>query len=145
MKPFLLTLIFVFPLLSFAAPRRVGQIAYMSSPEGNQIEVLSLPGKNSISSHDLEFYGNKKIIMAGSCTDAQKNLKLKLTSMEYELELRLLIQKLRRQKKPRRLSQVQKDFIAEVPACEDFQWELAIISKLLKNYDLDMSRQVSLK
>lgn len=124
--------------------KRVGQLAVMTAPDGNQITIKSAPGKKLIRSSDLVFGESIKPVLAGSCAQTP-NLNLRLGLTEYELELRLLIQKLRTQKKPRRLSKVQSDFIAEVPACEDFQWELAIISKLLRNYDLDKTRQVSLK
>lgn len=122
--------------LAFAAPSKDYSKAYMTSPTGEEITLVRPPAGKSLSARQIEFEGVYKPIMGGSCT-GKNSQKLRLGLTEYKLELRMLMEELRQQKRPRRISKVQENLIAEIPACEDFQWELAVISKLLKNYNLD--------
>lgn len=105
----------------------------MKTPDG-KIQVYTRK-------EEVKFKGVKRELPVGS-QDWRKTLcrsgtaDEQLSATEAQIELDTMINELNGLKKPRQLSEYQKDFLSTVPPCTPYIVKLRIISRLLKGFDL---------
>jgi len=97
----------------------------LKSPAGKSVKVTTQSGK--VSSEIQKRLG----LQNRTC-----NTTASLDTVELELELTGLIDKLKNQDKPRFLTDEQKDILAKVPGCKSYSAELNVIGQLVVGYDL---------
>ena len=107
--------------------------ATMKSPQG-EVQVYT-------SKEEGQFKGIKRALPVGEqewrkslCMNQTPDEALDFT--ETHIELDTMINELNNSKKPRQLSDYQKDFLSSIPPCTPYILKLRVIVRLLQNYDL---------
>jgi hypothetical protein len=108
------------------------------APDGSR-DRMSLNSKELRSDKSLgtiSEIGVNLSVDKSTCDSSAKGTRLLSRQLEYELDLRGIIDSLSMRSKPRVLSDIQRKMISKIPVCEPYLDELKVISKLLSGYDL---------
>ena len=125
----------IYPLAELSVEDEL--VVTMKTPQGET--------KVYTSHEEIQFKGVKRGLPLGN-REWQQTLCNEDTLEEYanftetQLELDTMIREINKSRKPRKLSEHQKDFLSAIPPCDAYITKLRVIVRLLKGYDLiDMS------